>query len=51
MIHGYKRNKRIKTEQEVNEEQELIFKINAKLTEFFSIPRANVSPQQLNKYL
>ena len=51
MIHGSKRNKHVKTEQEVKEEDEMSQKINQKLAEFFAIPRQDINPQQLPKYL
>ena len=41
----------MKTEQEVKEEDEMSQKINQKLTEFFAIPRQDIKPQQLPKYL
>jgi len=40
MIHGSKRNKKEKSEQEIKDEDELSQKINSKLAEFFSISRS-----------
>jgi len=51
MIHGYKRQKREKSQQEMEEEDVLSKKIIEKLAEFFAIPRDNINPQQIPKYL
>lgn len=51
MIHGHKKSKKQKTEQEIKEETELSQKINTKLSEFFSISRKDVNDAQIPKYL
>lgn len=50
MIHGAKKVKKVKTEQESKEEDELSEKINNKLSEFFSIPRKHLNVPKIPLY-
>lgn len=51
MIHGHKKAKKEKTEQQEKDEDELSLKINNKLAQFFSLSRKDVSLNQIPKYL
>lgn len=51
MIHGQKKGKKEKTQQEVKDEEELSSKIMAKLADFFSINKKEIKLENLEKYM